>query len=432
MNPDGGFTYTPSAGLRATGGTDSFTYTASYTDRGGVPHAAAATVTLFVVKVDLQMAGVDPAHKLDVGGFVPINANNDNRSDVTNEIPKKRDDTELVDRDGKRFVDNDLKPVNIVVNPNVGLPGFFVLSATNSGVGQIKLWTDNTKPARAESTYTQATLPSKIYVEGTEPGAALRESEVSLTYLFVTASGLPIDAGADRVKVTVTPVITNFAITPGQVVFANGTDGRAGMKTTGAGPLGTAGALFDATMTRTGAAGNVTFIQNFLNVVNGAYGVPAGWVFTAASGRPKLNMVLTQGANFPILDKDGDTTVSPDYDNIRTPVWDANTQRITAEDSPDTLYPAGSADLTNIAIVFKIKLYLVWRFPGANNSVIYTLGTRTWDVVFFADQYVQGQGVTRNGFPNGVVPAANFDRTDHSDPVVVGPPFNRRVGNVPA
>jgi hypothetical protein len=446
MNADGGFTYMPTAGLRSTGGTDSFAYTASYTDLNGVQHAAAALVTLFVVKVDLQMAGVDPAHKLDVGGFVPINANNDNRSDVTNEIPKKRDDTELVDRDGKRFVDNDLKPVNIVVNPNVGLPGFFVLSATNSGVGQIKLWTDNTKPARAEGTYTQANLPSKIYVEGTEPGAALKESEVRLTYLFVNACGLPIDAGADSVKVSVTPVIDFMNITTGTVNFfnqtppPNGPDGRLGMGTFG--QNGNGGAVFDAQVNRTGVNGDVIFIHNVLGVDNNFTGAGGAFVFTAASGIPNLNFRLNGGANYPLLDLANAANLPrPDYDGqTRYVINDATKQLITANDSPGfTLIPdprvppredSVNKHLTQVDFRDRFRLYLVWRFPappGGGSSVLYTIGFRDWNAVFRANMSVLGRGVTNIvAPPSGVFTDPVFSRK-HDNPVVVSPIASQRT-----
>jgi hypothetical protein len=438
LNTDGTFTYAPPQALRDNGGTDTFSYTASLSNPLGVFTSIPAVVTIHVVKVDLQMVGVADNQEETVGGFVQINANNHNGSRLVHpEIPEKRDYEVTVDRNGNRFVDPDLMPVSIVVNPNMGLPGFFVLTATNSGTGQIKLWKDNTKSARAEGTYTQATLPTTpIYVEGTEPGAALKESQVSLTYVFVTANGLLLDAGADRVKVSVTPFITDFSITPGPVTFVNATptnpgDGRAGMRG-GTGFGGIKGAIFDATVTRTGALGQATFIHNVLTVENGAFGVPAGFVFREGSGRTNLKVGLTGGASFPILDKMGGTT-APDYDaDFGTTVFTSDTIRIAASDSPELIGPDGRADLTNIAVVLKFKMYVLWRFQPGANSILYTLGTRTWHIVFHADEYKVGQGVTRNLFPNGVVPTGNLDRRDHSNPIVVGPSYNQRVAYIPA
>ncbi|HEY1379959.1 MAG TPA: Calx-beta domain-containing protein, partial [Gemmataceae bacterium] len=121
LNGDGSFKYFPPGWLQQSGGTDTFTYTA-YIDGPNGPVFANAVVTIFVVKVDLQMVGVDPAHKLDVGGFVPVNANNDNGSLVTNEIPADRDFDAFFNQNGARFADPDLVPIDIVITPNVGLP----------------------------------------------------------------------------------------------------------------------------------------------------------------------------------------------------------------------------------------------------------------------------------------------------------------------
>src|SRR5262245_23044711 len=70
-----------------------------------------------------------------------------------------------------------------------------------------------------------------------------------------------------------------------------------------------------------------------------------------------------------------------------------------ADDSPKTLWPANSDKLQNIDVTYRIKLYVVWQF--ADNS-IYTLASDNWKVVFQADTYRAGSGVTHILAASGV------------------------------
>jgi hypothetical protein len=76
LNSDGSFTYVPGAGFT---GDYSFSY---YASANSILSATAAVVTLHVAGVTLQMPR---------GPWVPINANDDNGSVVTNMIPTTRD-----------------------------------------------------------------------------------------------------------------------------------------------------------------------------------------------------------------------------------------------------------------------------------------------------------------------------------------------------
>jgi len=85
------------------------------------------------------------------------------------------------------------------------------------------------------------------------------------------------------------------------------------------------------------------------------------------------------------------------------------------------------ATVTNVAFTLNFTLYLVWEMPaggGAQGNVIYTLGTRTWWVVFRTNS-------NANAWANQILPASgvfvnalDFNPNDHSDPVVIQPTAN--------
>src|SRR5262249_58406706 len=102
------------------------------------------------------------------GAFVPINANNDNGTVVNEEVPTRRDfNVAPLWSFWTGFInDPDLIPVNVVVNPNMGLPGFFTISVANPGVGQIRLWREQSKKQRGEGACTPATITRDLYIQG--------------------------------------------------------------------------------------------------------------------------------------------------------------------------------------------------------------------------------------------------------------------------
>jgi hypothetical protein len=214
--------------------------------------------------------------------YVPINANNDNGSSVTHEIPTYRDfDIEYMSQYGEPFADEDLIEANVTINPNANLPGYFVVSVTNNGVGEIRLWHNRYKDTptgysspRAEGVFTLENLPRTFYLEGVEPSATVGESVIRVRYVFIRSNGEPTTAGLGLLDATVTPVIEEFKIVPGGVRFENLQNGLMGMRTgiENVQP----GAAFEATVTRTGIDGFLTFIQNVTGIDNGVNGAPAG------------------------------------------------------------------------------------------------------------------------------------------------------------
>jgi hypothetical protein len=455
MNPDGGFTYTPSAGLRATGGTDSFTYTASYTDRGGVLHTAAATAFINVVKMSLTLPN---------GPWVPVNANNDNGSAFLKpEIPTTRDfDIRGPYQNGAS--DSELMPVAVSLPPGMQLNGQFVIridQAANGG--QVRLWTNDKKAREITSgmTFTQATLPRTFYIEGINPTVAVPvpgagydprpDVKIWLTYFALNPQQFNVQIGAASADVEVTPVITRFDMNPGVVNFVQGQPIMGGptfvigMQAQANGPGQPSGMTIDTVLDRHNLDGDMIYVQNA--------GIPGqAWAIVNDQGLGRGGIRSTGGPSLDVILKDVSGTVylqtidrpgqghqpgePPDYYTPGHPeltpdsyapsagfveryAYDFPGQTINANPANDA-YIRG---LTDFSIEFNFRMYVVWRFPGQEpegDTVIYTVGTRDWHVVF------RFHG-TQPGFnPAGstVEPLGDFDPTNHFNPIVVGPDFN--------
>ena len=415
LNANGSFTYTPGETIRETGGHDSFWYVSVQNDR----RSAWRPVGVDVVDLKITTPAVAHNQNMTVGAFVPINANNDNGSTVTHEIPILRD-FDAGPWNTEAFNDPDLIPVTVAVNPNAGLNGTFTILVANHGISEIKLWREPFKLNRAEGMYTQANLPQTFYMEGVKPGAALGESIVSVRYISAGGNGnlWPV---TDQLKATVTPVVEQFSITPGPVVFINPNDGTEGMR---AGTATVPGATFDAIANRKNLSGNLAFIQNISVVENDYDGAGAGVVYRSGWG-PNKNVVLINGATFPILDKDPNSS-PPDYIyHLSFPdTGDPNTQRITADDLPAIQESfVNSRAIIDFDIRMSLKMHLVWRFGSPGTGIVYSLARAPWQVRFRATASANGPGwVDTNLSPNGVF-AWPFELF-HNDPIVAPPVWN--------
>jgi hypothetical protein len=355
-----------------------------------------------------------PSVWVDNGGYVPVNADDDNGSALTpatgGGIPAQRD----FNKQPLPVADPDLKQATVsYLAGNI----LFVKAVSTGGDGRVQLWTDPMKtqlyivPGLGAPTVT-------FYVEGTHVSSALWDVALEVTYLDDAPGSTPVTV--DYPAITVTPIITSFTVTPHvapSVVFTNGTDGIQGLDTQS---NGNPGAKFNAQVTQTNTPGTGIFIQNFLGVDNGSEGgAAAGWVFTDGSSK---NTLLNAGDSFPILDKNAQNTAPPpDYDvDFNTLGSDANTLKMYADDSPNTGAPVNSARLTNIDVTFHIRLYVVWEFPDTS---LYTLAYDNWNVVFQADTYAAGHGVTHILAASGVS-ADPFVKTNADVPALKGTTFN--------
>ncbi len=129
-------------------------------------------VRLTVVQADLNIGTVPDADEMTVGGFVGLNADDDNG----NNIPDK-------DENGQVAGEDDLVPITLALHPAGMTIGSLELSCVQ-GATKIKIWTtpDKTGPITLPMTWPVASLPPKLYVEGVETSAASRDVQLRLTY----------------------------------------------------------------------------------------------------------------------------------------------------------------------------------------------------------------------------------------------------------
>ena len=147
-----------------------------------------------------------------------------------------------------------------------------------SGEGRIKLWDTQTKQnqlvlTNGEITFTPENLPSELFVEGTENSAVLRDLEIILEH--VPDGQAPV-CSSDSVKLSVTPVVSSFTVTPGVVDF--GQHPQTGwwyIITHGEGDNAN-GAEMNCSVNVTGFAGQggLVYVQNLSTAAGGAAFVP--------------------------------------------------------------------------------------------------------------------------------------------------------------
>jgi hypothetical protein len=378
LNSDGSFTYTPNAGYT---GNDSFTY---YASAAGVLSAAPATVTLHVANVSLAMPQ---------GPWVPINANDDNKSPVTNMIPAIRDYNYLRQLPG-HLIDPQLQPLNITIN-NPNPLGFVDLEIQQvaGATGQIRLWSDDRKTSQITPGIYPVVgpnaLPATIYVEGVNPTSRtivanaiqsppVPDNTITLTYFMVNPAmpggGIPVvPVGQAQVSVGVTPVTQIFTInnepvppnppvnpkTAGRIDFrpaparppgvpANSIFG--GYETYGVNPdaqnpnaavLGQFAATFNAQVFNANMPGGLHFIQNE-TITNGGGGSANAWTYAAGGPAAEnwewwVNGAFENAARNPRLDMAGQQSPGPQqppyYQAQAVPVLGTNVG-ISAGDSP--------------------------------------------------------------------------------------------------
>ena len=121
----------------------------------------------------------------------------------------------------------------------------------------------------------------------------------------------------------------------------------------------------------------------------------------------------------PVLDMTpGDV---PPFFRSSLPINTPNEQQVLAFDIPMSGFPPNSDDLMIIDVGFRFTLYLVWQF---SDGTIYTLAKDNWNVVFAADTYVPGRGVTHVRDESGVFADQNYEVTHMIVPKRTGPIAN--------
>ena len=240
---------------------------------------------------------------------IPLNADDDNGSAITNGIPATRD----FNATNLPQVDPELKAATITNTYPSG--GMYTLDWSADSDAGISFWADQQKKQPITPGLQPETL-SNYYVEGDQPSSAQGDVLVFLTYWYGYENTESVET---IVNLTVTPIVNSFTLTPGggangqNIVFVNGRDGTDGVQaaTPGGGP----GISFAANLTITSMPGQPVFVQNVLRIDNGYNetqynGQPVAVLYTEGNTPPAENLVVM--APLPVLDTDSGSQI-PDY-----------------------------------------------------------------------------------------------------------------------
>jgi VCBS repeat-containing protein len=407
LNADGSFEYQPNDGFS---GVDTFTYQLAQQllDNNGAVvglfRRNVAEVDIVVPSINLNVPGVAADQKITVGGFIPVNANNDNGSGILvwasgirgprkpYEIPALRDfDVPFKSARNPNgqawFRDPDLVqvPVTVTKPVNIVLPGTFSFSINTWGWGKVRLWEDPPAPGvqglapektPLDTTFTAATLPNTIYIEGLDPSSKFRD--ILLTLRYTDNAGLIV---SDSVRLTVTPLIKQFDIATGVIAWI-GNNPHTGMNDGGLStPMtggGNEGAVFTADLNRINVNGTGLFVQNLNNMVGGLQlpdGTKGGFLTTSGS---VWDWKLRRGLTFPMVDT-LQPPPPPDYPYQEGFTAGGTEWIIEGSDSPGIHWDPEAQVAKRVDETTLFSLYLMWRFPGSpekGGTVLYTLARR--------------------------------------------------------
>jgi len=385
---------------------------------------------------------------LTLPAFIPVNADDDNGSDVTDGIgsdtigiPEKRDFnvSPIVGKDDPELLAGTLQGVGLP-------PGSWSITVGTHGLGQVKLWADKRKQAPFAPT-GQGTFT--FYAEGVHESSSLND-------VFITAQWIPTPPNFGNwgmsVTTTVTPLINSFTITPAgpagtqNINFINGVDATAGIKAAVLPlPPGPPGAKFDASLTYTSLTGNPVFVQDFWDIINGYNGMtgpngqPIGYLYSAGSNPAGANLGLALPATFPILDLPAGGQV-PEY-TLENQQHNGNIYTISSSDSPTTglntnvnNVPApGPQAGIGIDIYYNLFLWLLWKYPattdGSGNPVppvYYPLAYARWGVEWVANAQNPNGPVNHITIPQGIS-ADTYSRTNGPPSKMASPIFRDKV-----
>jgi hypothetical protein len=417
LGSDGTFTYTPTSGFI---GTDSF----SYIINDGLVDGNTVIVFLFVLAQGVgggadfhfEMPGVNAKDLVAKGGFIPINADNDNGSAVTNGKPAVRDFDRLT---AMAAADLDLKEIKVTINAAAAMPGTFVLSKTDN----LRLWTDQKKTKQiTPGDFTQATLPKTIFVEGIKPSTKLKDSWVRIAY--TPAAGDTFKASTAQIDLSVTPFLLALTGQP-RFIFPR-TRNVPGFGETLTG-LSTAGFFGGMTVTARGhtegaTRGQLAFIQNG-SVKNGKDG---GLAFTAKSKLKTHDLKLFDGVKEKtwVLDTGPDSPLYYPSDEVGGNLPGESSRMMP--DSPNfgisyRSNPVDSVHAENLNVTYQYKTWAVWAMPEGTDTLWYPLGVLSWEVGWRGEknQQVGVGGAKYSGLADlskNYIKVTDTKLAEHSDP----------------
>jgi hypothetical protein len=383
------------------------------------------SATVNVLKVDLDVGTVSETDEETVGGFVPVNADNDNGSTMTDHIPATRD------FDANGYTDNDLVPISLSLQPTTGLSGTLQLRKVEGGRDRIKVWETTGKVAEVPlpKTWTVGTdaIPTTLHVEGMKEGEALRAVDLVLEYL--EGSAVVCD---DKVKATVTPVLQDLEAT-----VASGADpGLVNDPVLGwaiVSEAGGTGAAFTlkAEALKTNVDGELKHVQNVKNVNNLAGATPpmaAGAILDDGTER-LWDFAAPNAGNFLL-----DVYAAGDFPfyalmESRTTVGDVET--VQADDSPalsltgpvNSVLPS-AGDTTELDVSFEFQTFATWKF---DDNTVYFLGKTTWNVRYAGDisrPAGGGNPTFAKGADNNNNGSTGFTRSNANPPATSAPTAN--------
>jgi hypothetical protein len=429
--------------------------------------AAPSSTTVNVLDDDLaptaeiEITGVDPTKKLNPGGYVQVNANNDNGSQLLYAdlktvvpaggygIPKMRD----FDPANVKLVKPDPDLVQIPLTTNnlkAGGPENIVLSVAIVGRAKVQTWNTWTKNTQVNTptNWTLATMLPQVYVEGLLESDALQQVTLQLQILN---KGKVV--ATDKCVLTVTPVLQDLmvkvAVIPvgmpnaGQNAFPDQfLDPNFGLEvSSGASELapGVQPIAENATAQWNAVRGGLRFIQTASQVNNlaGATGASLGprtWDFAVpkqtlvdclanANGGPNPFYTANEaGPNVNGGVATNSITDAPFLPLTAGPIVPATGQNLFL----NSVLP-GAGQKTNIDVTYNFVTYATVAFQDnpAGGGSIWCLGQQSWNVHYAGQvtpangggfNYAAAAGNANNG--SGVFgPAVR----NNANPTAIGP-----------
>ncbi len=352
---------------------------------------------------------------------MPVNANNDNGSQVTDGWPARRD-FEYPYNPG----DFDFVRATVTEIPP-GSEGELTYGFTSlSEIPDVVRFWDAGKQNVTEGGYYPNVPADVFHIEGLEP--SIVEDDVKITVCYVhTVPPDPIPRlGWGVVYISITPIIKEFTVKPYQAgqpnIHFKANDPLRGLIVNT--PDGDLGVKFLGHVRKNSIRGDLVFIHNLISVGNALHaGSTAGVEYTPGSGLPSKNLLPKPEKNFPMVDSNPYADGFPIYNHgsFQDVEKTAEVHKIYAEDAPDTGTPSDGANANKISLMdmnYVFTLYLVWQFPG---DVFYPLAEIDWYVEFWADDKrpggQQGNGLNQILNPFGLLtPGVNVYSRTHEKP----------------